>query len=101
MRKPITKQQLRAFFAKHILRKPEKVEMKHREVTSTNLASIGYHPATQIMEVRFKGNEEKPGNTYRYYNVPVPKYKALLRAKSKGKYLNRKIKPDFKYEKVG
>ena len=100
MRQSLNKQQLRKFFSM-FKRKPEKVEIKHKPVVSSNIESVGYNPGVKVMEVKFKGSSEKPGNIYKYYNVDESKYKGILRAKSKGSYLNKRIKDNFKYEKIG
>lgn len=62
-------------------------------VTSSNLVSIGHEGTT--LEVEFKH-----GGLYRYFNVPVDKYNALMSAESVGKFLNSEIKPTHGYEKI-
>lgn len=59
-------------------------------VQSSNLAAVGYDPATLIMTVQFNS-----GRSYRYKDVPQDVYLALLNAGSAGKYFNDYIKEAF------
>jgi len=60
--------------------------MEHKPITSSNIATVGYDPATRTMEVTFKS-----GSTYAYENVS-PEQVTLL--KSHGtKYLISAIIP--------
>ena len=65
-------------------------------VSSSNVESIGYDPATETLRVRFNS-----GSTYEYKNVPVAEFEALRLAPSIGSYLNRNIKTSYPVEKVG
>ena len=60
---------------------------------SSNIKSAGWE--NNIFEVEFAN-----GSTYRYLNVPTEAYKDFVLSPSKGKFLNTKIKPQFKFEKV-
>lgn len=40
------------------------------------------------------------GEPYGYYYVPHSKYRALLEAESKGKFVNREIKPAHPFRKL-
>jgi tyrosyl-tRNA synthetase len=57
------------------------------QVESDSLASIGYNPETQTLEVEFKH-----GGVYRYYNFPADEYDELKNADSLGTYFNENIK---------
>lgn len=37
------------------------------------------------------------GDSYAYFKVPRSKFRALLRAESKGKFVNEEIKPRYSY----
>ena len=39
--------------------------MERQSVSSSNLASVGYDPNSETLEIEFKG-----GTIYRYFNVP-------------------------------
>lgn len=69
--------------------------MDRRPVDSSNLASVGYEPSSQILEVEFKS-----GLLYHYFRVPPAKFEALMAADSVGKYLNAEIKPHHGYEQL-
>lgn len=64
-------------------------------VESSNLAQVGYDTASSTLYVEFKH-----GGLYRYFNVSLDQYTALLAAESCGKYLNAEIKPRHGFEKV-
>ena len=61
-------------------------------VDSSNIDAIGYEQATRELYVRFLS-----GGTYIYSEVPVECFEELLRAPSKGSYLNRAIKSAYTY----
>lgn len=65
-------------------------------VVSSNVESIGYDEATQTLRVRFLN-----GSEYDYKNVPIMEFEQLNNAQSVGSYLNRNIKGNYAYEKVG
>ena len=73
--------------------------MKRAEVTSSNVASVGYDPdvsgqnGTGVVEVEFKSKRPgQPGAFYQYMNVPKLVFLGLVRAESPGSYLNAYIK---------
>lgn len=61
--------------------------MLRTSVISSNLRSVGYDDATQVLEVEFRN-----GRVYQYYNVPLSAYNGLMSAASHGTYLDRFIK---------
>lgn len=67
--------------------------MKLKEVNSSTVKAIGYDSGTLYVVYN--------GGTYTYKNVPPMIYEGLLKADSKGKYLNENVKSYFKYEKLG
>lgn len=70
--------------------------MKRTQVISSDIASIGYDPGKQVMEVEFI----KSG-VYSYYNVPATTFAAFMAADSKGRFFNQNVRdnPAFPYEK--
>lgn len=68
--------------------------MERETVTSSNVVSIGYDPATETLEVEFKSG------VYQYYNVPEPIYQQMMESESKGKFLNVYIKTVYPAARV-
>ena len=66
----------------------------HVPVVSSSIASAGYWPAEELLEVRFQS-----GATYRYLKVPQPIHCALMAAESKGRYFNEAIRGRFGYRR--
>ncbi len=56
-------------------------------VSSSNIVSVGYDPASLTLEIEFKN-----GSVYEYTNVPQEEYEAFMNADSKGTYLHSNIK---------
>ncbi|AKU43609.1 hypothetical protein CPT_Seuss83 [Caulobacter phage Seuss] len=69
--------------------------MNRVPVESSNIVSIGYTENNETLEVEFKN-----GGVYQYFEVPKSVYFELMEAESKGQYLNRSIKPAYRFEKV-
>lgn len=70
--------------------------MERYSVASSNLASVGYDPATQTLEVEFLS-----GSIYQYFNVPQNVYDQLMKESSKGRFLNTYIKDTYPFSRVG
>ncbi len=68
--------------------------MNRESVISSNVVSIGYDAASETMEIEFKRD------IYQYYNVPQFIYEEMMLSKSKGKFLNATIKPNYPSDKV-
>ncbi|TKJ39111.1 KTSC domain-containing protein [candidate division LCP-89 bacterium B3_LCP] len=69
--------------------------MKRIPVDSTNVASVGYDPPTQTLEIEFHS-----GGIYQYFDIPQTVYDELLKAGSVGKFLNAHIKGSYRYARV-
>ncbi|MGE5620703.1 MAG: KTSC domain-containing protein [Sphingomonadaceae bacterium] len=69
--------------------------MKRQRVESSNLRSVGYDEAQQILEIEFWS-----GGVYRYYGVPPEVYRELLEASSKGRYFLSKIRNEYRYARA-
>ncbi len=71
--------------------------MDRTSVSSSNLASVGYEPTTQTLEVEFLN-----GSIYQYSGVPPSVYSGLMSASSHGSYLDQYVKKaGYSYQKVG
>lgn len=68
--------------------------MERQAVSSSTIASIGYDPATEILEIEF----HKTG-IYHYFNVPEAVHESLMTAQSHGIFFNSNIKGQFAYER--
>ena len=70
--------------------------MLRSRVDSSTIAMVGYDEEQQILEITFRD-----GRVYHYLEVPPERALSLLRAESKGRFLNSDIKPEFDYRAVG
>jgi KTSC domain len=59
-------------------------------VDSTNIEAIGYDEVARELWVRWIS-----GDTYVYSDVPTATHDDIMRADSKGSYLNREVKPNY------
>ena len=62
---------------------------------SSVVAGIRYEPDTNTLRVIYVS-----GSIYDYKDVPETVYKEMKAASSKGEFLNKRIKPIYKFEKV-
>jgi effector-binding domain-containing protein len=69
--------------------------MERTPVTSTNVRSVGYDSNSQTLEVEFNS-----GTVYQYAGVPEGEHDGLMRAQSKGTYLNTRIKGRYPYVRL-
>ena len=69
--------------------------MDRQRVRSSNVRSIGYDATSSTLEVEFNS-----GGVYQYSSVPEAVYVALMRASSKGHYLNDHIKDRYHCQHV-
>ncbi len=69
--------------------------MEHTRVTSSNLASVGYDPSSQTLEVAFRD-----GSVYQYYGVSSAVHMQLMNASSHGSYFSQHIRDRYRYRKV-
>ena len=69
--------------------------MERTPVGSSNIASIGYDPTTETLEVEFLN-----GSIYEYYGVPEILHQELMRAGSHGSYLSSNIKKSYPYQRT-
>jgi len=69
--------------------------MKRTPVQSSNIASIGYDPKSQTLEIEFND-----GRVYQYFDVPQGQYTALMSAGSHGSNFHRNIKGYYRYARL-
>ena len=69
--------------------------MERESVVSSNLASVGYDPATETLEVEFGS-----GGIFSYAGVTAEEYQTLMGAPSIGSYFARFIKGQKPAERV-
>lgn len=69
--------------------------MERQQVFSSNIASIGYDPESETLEVEFLS-----GGVYQYFDVPESIHDELMNAGSHGGFLAHNIKGRFRYERV-
>lgn len=70
--------------------------MIRESVASSNVASIGYDPASETLEIEFTN-----GSIYQYFNVPSDLNDQLMAAPSKGQFLHVYIRNGYPYSRVG
>ncbi|MET3591804.1 hypothetical protein ABID26_001188 [Mesorhizobium shonense] len=69
--------------------------MDRQAANSTTIASFGYDPIIEVLEVEF----HKSG-VYQYFNVPASVFEQFLAAPSHGVFLNTYIKGQYPFEKA-
>jgi hypothetical protein len=62
-------------------------------VDSTSVEEIGYDSDAEELFIRFVDGL----SVYVYTDVPLSTFEELMRAPSKGSYLNREIKPNYQF----
>ncbi len=65
-------------------------DMRRKPIDSSAIASLGYDPARETLEVEFRS-----GNVYRYFDVPREVYQDFLGARSKGRYFGAFIRGQY------
>lgn len=63
------------------------------EFDSSAVERARYSPQAGTLDIWYKG-----GDRYTYFDVPPEAYAALREAPSAGEYVNREIKPRFRFE---
>lgn len=69
--------------------------MKRISVQSRMIASVGYVPEAEELEIEFRS-----GEVYRYTEVTAEQYETLLAAPSKGRYLQAEIIGKHRFYRV-
>src|SRR5438046_2111386 len=69
---------------------------------SSSIAAAEYDRERNILRVRFKaGRAAHRGGTYDYFDVPEAVVRDFIGAPSLGQFVNWKIKPHYRYQRVG
>ena len=63
------------------------------EFDSSAIDRAAYEDEERTLDLWYAG-----GDRYRYFDVPMNVYRALVSAASAGEYVNREIKPHYRYE---
>jgi hypothetical protein len=80
--------------------------MEMKEVSSSQIHSVGHDPETNTLRIRFKDRTHKngvivPGSTYEYDGVPAEVHAGLLAAESVGAHFGTHIRNGgFAYRKI-
>jgi hypothetical protein len=69
--------------------------MEKVPLQSKGIDWVAYDEEAQTLDVRFASS-----GTYRYFDVPSATYDWLLRAPSKGRFVNRLVKDRYRYERL-
>ena len=69
--------------------------MEFTPVESRMILGVRYNEKTYNLDVVFR-----TGDKYRYKNVPLFVYEALMKAESHGQYMHKKVLGRFKYERL-
>ncbi len=70
--------------------------MTRQLIVSTALRSVGYDALAHVLEV-----ELQSGPIYRYFDVPLSVYDALMSAPSKGRYFDDNVQGKYEYRPIG
>ncbi|UZT95995.1 KTSC domain-containing protein [Chryseobacterium fluminis] len=62
---------------------------------SSVIKYYNYFPDTEILRIIYQSEA-----VYEYFKVPEPVFTQFREARSKGQFLNKVIKPRFKYRKI-
>jgi hypothetical protein len=76
-------------------RNPEGWGMRRRSVSSSSVASVGYDPKTETLELEFHS-----GSVYEYSEVPPEVFRGLMEAPSKGRYFANEIRGQYPSTRV-
>lgn len=63
------------------------------EIVSSQLHSIGHHPESNTLAIRFKAKDGSPAALYHYENVTAEEFSAFKGAESIGSHFYKNIKP--------
>ena len=69
--------------------------MIRKNISSSDISSIGFEPQSQTLEIEFKS-----GGIFQYFEVSENIYNTLVNSISIGKYFNQYIKGQYNYKKL-
>lgn len=67
------------------------------KIDSSAISQVGYQDQRRLLYVTYKDS----GGSYVYVGVPRRDYDDLLKAESKGVFINTRIKPNYKCQRLG
>jgi len=70
------------------------MSIRRTTLTSTSLTSATYSTTRKVLDIEFQDR-----SVYRYFNVPVAHYEALLESPSPGNYFNAHIRQPFPHRR--
>lgn len=70
--------------------------MTRQIIISTGLKSVGYDTIAHVLEV-----ELQSGPIYRYFDVPLPVYEALISAPSKSRFYHENVAGKYESRPIG
>jgi hypothetical protein len=70
--------------------------LRVHDFDSSAIARAAYDEGEATLDIWYKG-----GDRYRYFEVPVAVFQALVSAASAGEFVNREIKPNHRCETEG
>jgi hypothetical protein len=70
------------------------IQVEMKKVNSSNIQAIGYKDWNQELYVQYNSG------TYIYHEVELELYERLMKAESKGRFLNENIKNKYKFTKA-
>lgn len=70
----------------------KQIEIALGAVKSSQIESIGHHPETNTLAIKFKGWGDKPGSVYHYQNFTAQQFDEFKKAKSIGSHFKTNIK---------
>jgi hypothetical protein len=69
------------------------VALRVHELQSSAISRAAFDTEEGTLDLWYKG-----GDRYRYFDVPEGRFDELLGAPSAGEFVNREIKPNYRYE---
>ncbi len=69
--------------------------MRMHPAPSSSIKAAGYDARQRTLRLRYAG-----GGTYEYFGVPASVVKDFIAAPSKGRFVNLRIKPCYRYRRV-
>lgn len=69
--------------------------IRSKDVDSSMIKRVTHAEADNRLYVEFHD-----GSVYEFQNAPIKLFRAIIRAKSKGKYFHHNIRPVYPYRKV-
>ncbi len=70
-------------------------------IDSSAISHVTYQDRRRLLYVTYKGQGRDSGGSYVYVGVPRRDYDELLKAETKGAFVNARIKPRYKCQRLG